>query len=235
MKAVTERELVAPDLAINGAYDLSFNAKTFELQNRFATPFIVAPINDAETLNAELRQAVLAQAARHPGVARSNRGGWQSDADFADWSGPAGQALLTAARGLADSFTAVDLPEGPRAGGPKWQVNAWANLNGAGHGNHAHHHPAAFWSGVYWVDAGDGAEGEPCGGEFEMHDPRGVLPAFYAPRLRYWVPGCLSAGGQDFFQPRTGVMALFPAWLVHAVRPYTGAGQRISIAFNLSV
>jgi len=68
-----------------------------------------------------------------------------------------------------------------------------------------------------------------------MHDPRGVLPAFYAPGLRYALAGCLSAGGQDFFTPRAGVLALFPSWLVHAVRPYTGAGERISIAFNLSV
>jgi hypothetical protein len=30
-------------------------------------------------------------------------------------------------------------------------------------------------------------------------------------------------------------MVLFPAWLVHAVRPYSGPGKRISIAFNLSV
>ena len=85
------------------------------------------------------------------------------------------------------------------------------------------------------MNTGEAADGAPLGGEFEMQDPRGVLPAFYAPRLKYWIPGCLSAGGQDFFEPRTGTLALFPAWLVHAVRPYGGAGQRISIAFNLSV
>jgi len=216
-------------------YDLSFNARTFDLQSRFATPFIVAPLNDPDALNAELKRIILDRAAAFPGVARSNHGGWQSDADFADWSGAAGEALLKVARGLADTFTAVETDGGPRLGGPVWKVNAWANLNGAGHGNHAHHHPAAFWSGVYWVDAGDSPDGAPHGGEFEMHDPRGVLPAFYAPRLRYWIPGCLSAGGQDFFEPRSGVMALFPAWLVHAVRPYSGPRQRISIAFNLSV
>jgi uncharacterized protein (TIGR02466 family) len=230
MKAVIDRTLAGPD-----GFDLSFNARSLELLTKFATPFIVAPLNAPERLNQALRQVILEHASRDPGVALSNHGGWQSHADFADWSGPAGEALLVAARGLADSFTAIATTEGPHIGGPVWTVNAWANVNGAGHGNHAHHHPAAFWSGVYWVDAGEAAEGEPRGGELEMHDPRGVLPAFYAPRLRYWVPGCLSAGGQDFFEPRAGVMALFPAWLVHAVRPYAGPGLRISIAFNLSV
>ena len=229
-RPVVEPEQDGPEIG-----PLSFNAKTFDLQNRFPTPFIVAPVNEAQALNAALKPVIIEHAARNPGVTRSNHGGWQSEADFADWSGAPGQALLSAARGLADSFTAVDTTEGLQHGGPVWQVNAWANLNGAGHGNHAHHHPAAFWSGVYWVDAGDDDDGQPRGGEFEMHDPRGVLPAFYAPRLRYRIPGCLSAGGQDFFQPQSGVMVLFPAWLVHAVRPYSGRRKRISIAFNLSV
>jgi hypothetical protein len=28
---------------------------------------------------------------------------------------------------------------------------------------------------------------------------------------------------------------MFPAWLLHQVRPYRGAARRISIAFNLSL
>jgi len=30
-------------------------------------------------------------------------------------------------------------------------------------------------------------------------------------------------------------MVLFPAWMMHQVRPYRGNAERISIAFNLSV
>jgi len=214
-------------------FDLSLSKDQFDPQFRFATPFVVAPLNAPEPLNAALRDVILDRAASHPSTQVSNHGGWQSDTAFAEWSGPAGKALLAIACKLADSLTAVQTPEGLVAGAPAWQVNAWANLNRAGDSNRAHHHPAAFWSGVYWVDVGP--EGDSSGGEFEMHDPRGVLPAFYAPRLRYALAGCLSAGGQDFFTPTAGVLALFPSWLVHAVRPYTGPGERISIAFNLSV
>jgi len=221
---------------VSDPFDLSFSKDQFETQFRFATPFVIAPLNDPEALNEALKTTIIAHAVSNPSAQVSNHGGWQSETDFADWSGPAGKALLDIARKLADGLTAVQTPEGLVAGAPAWKVNAWANVNRDGHGNHPHHHPAAFWSGVYWVDVG-GAEddGEPHGGEFEMHDPRGVLPAFYAPRLRYALTGCLSAGGQDFFTPRAGVLALFPSWLVHGVRPYTGGGERISIAFNLSV
>jgi hypothetical protein len=31
------------------------------------------------------------------------------------------------------------------------------------------------------------------------------------------------------------MMILFPSWLQHAVRPYQGHAQRISIAFNLGI
>lgn len=214
---------------------LTFSAEAFEIQRLFSTPFLVAPVNDFEPLNEALTRTILQRAALTPGVARSNAGGWQSGDDFQVWGGQEGAALLEAGRRLADSVTAIDGEGGLAGGGPEWRINAWANLNMNGHANHAHHHPASFWSGVYWVDAGEDDEVEDYGGEFEMHDPRGILPAFYAPRLKYAVPGCLSAGHTDFFFPRTGTMVLFPSWLVHAVRPYTGRRRRISIAFNLSV
>ena len=218
------------------AFDaLSFSQSGFEIQPRFPTPFLVAPVNEAAELKPHLSKTILAHAARMSGVARSNAGGWQSDADFADWGGPAAEVLLTAACHLATLFTAVETDGGLLEGAPAWRVNAWANINGPGDANRPHHHPAAFWSGVYWVDDGAGDEDIDVGGEFEMQDPRGILPAFYAPRLRYAVPGGLTAGREDFFTPRAGVLVMFPSWLVHAVRPYVGTRTRISIAFNLSV
>ena len=215
--------------------ELSFNQAEFDIQRRFATPFVVAPLNDGDALNDALIPTILARSKTAPSVSLSNRGGWQSADDFQDWSGPAGASLLAAAVRLASTLTAVDTPDGLILKSPEWRVSAWANINRNGHANDPHHHPAAFWSGVYWVDVGEDADGAAQGGQFEMQDPRGVLPSFYAPRLRYAIPGFLSAGGQDFFEPKAGVMALFPAWLVHAVRPYTGAHNRISVAFNLSV
>ncbi len=79
------------------------------------------------------------------------------------------------------------------------------------------------------------ADPEAQGGQFEAHDPRGVMPTLYAPQLRVGLPGYLAAGGADFVIPKAGVMALFPAWLQHSVRPHTSTQPRISVAFNLCV
>jgi len=224
-----------PDTAFE---PLSFSASAFRLRQFFPTPLLMAPVNEAERLNEALRETILSRTAASQGVLRSNDGGWQSADDFAAWAGPAGGALLDAATRLVNQFTGVQTEaELLRDQAPNWRLNAWANVNDDGDANFPHHHPGSFWSGVYWVDTGDiGLEGQNmAGGEFEMQDPRGILPAFYAPQLKMAVPGCLSAGLSDFITPQAGVMIIFPSWLVHSVRRYRGSKPRISIAFNFSI
>jgi uncharacterized protein (TIGR02466 family) len=213
---------------------LTLSESGFELRQLFPTPVVVAPVNDAPALNHSLRATILAHRARETGVQRSNAGGWQSRDDFAAWSGEDGARLIDMANRLADQLTRVQTDAGLEHISPAWKINAWANVNVSGDANHAHHHPGSFWSGVYWVDAGEAGETQPDGGEFEMLDPRGVLPCFAAPLLRTAVAGCLSAGMSEFLVPRSGTMLLFPSWLVHAVRPYRGKAPRISVAFNFA-
>ena len=119
--------------------------------------------------------------------------------------------------------------------GGDWRLNAWANINRAGHGNEFHTHPGCYWSGTYYVDDGGIGADPSLGGEFEMQDPRGVAPAMYAPLLCFATPGGRSAGASELIRPRAGLLVLFPAWLSHGVRPYRGDRMRISIAFNLSL
>ena len=57
----------------------------------------------------------------------------------------------------------------------------------------------------------------------------------YAPMLTFAGPEGASLGASQTVIPRAGMMILFPSWLQHGVRPYRGRGQRISVAFNLSV
>ena len=114
-----------------------------------------------------------------------------------------------------------------------WKANMWANVNRAGHGNEFHSHPGSFWAGVYYVDDG-GIAGDPSiGGELEFLDPRGPVPLMNAPHLR--IAGNLSAGSTERIRPQAGRLVMFPAWVMHQVRPYNGNAERISIAFNLTV
>ncbi len=213
-----------------GTAKLTFREPDLQIRNAFATPIILAPIEQAQALNAALIPLILKREAAFSGVVRSNQGGWQSTDDFAAWSGPAGASLIAAAVTLANSVTALQGETGVTRVALDWKINAWANVNRGGHGNAAHHHPGCFWSCVYWLQTGEAGEG----GEFEIQDPRGILPGFVAPTLRYALPGYLSAGGSDFIAPVAGTLLLFPSWLVHAVRPFRGKEPRISVAINLA-
>jgi len=203
-----------------------------EVRPYFATPMAVLRLPDAGPLNARLAQTVRERMVATGSTDHSNRGGWQSEWDFATWGGREGAALLSTARQLADHLTC------DRTGRPakvQWVVNAWANVNGPDHGNEFHTHSGSYWSGAYYVDDGGAGADPALGGEFELQDPRGVAPAMYAPQLAVNVPGGLSIGASELIRPEAGTMLMFPAWLSHCVRPYRGSGERISIAFNFSL
>lgn len=203
-----------------------------EVRSYFATPVVVAMLPDAEAVNRELRRVILERERADAGVQHSNLGGWQSGWDFEGWGGPAARRVLDAGRELATRMTA------DRAGKPvriAWKTNAWANVNRRGHGNEFHTHPGCYWSGTYYVDDGGIGDDPELDGAFEMQDPRGVAPAMYAPLLSFAVPGGQSVGASELIYPKSGQLVVFPSWLAHAVRPYHGDRERISIAFNLSL
>jgi uncharacterized protein (TIGR02466 family) len=203
-----------------------------EVRSYFATPVIVATIPEADGINAELKRIILERERQDEGAHHSNLGGWQSNWDFETWGGSNARTILDAVRNLATRLTS------DRAGKPvriAWKTNVWANVNRRGHGNEFHTHPGAYWSGTYYVDDGGIGDDHELGGAFEIQDPRGVAPAMYAPTLGFAMPGGQSAGASELIFPKSGQFLLFPSWLAHAVRPYHGQRERISVAFNFSL
>jgi len=204
----------------------------------FATPLVILDVPEAVALNVELRRVIQQREQSHPSTQKSNLGGWQSSWDMDRWGGAAAVKLLAFARNLANQVTTK--PDGAGGEGPypghfavTWVGNMWANINRSGHANEFHSHPGAYWSGVYYVDDGGIAADPSLGGELEFLDPRGPVPLMNAPHLR--MSGSLSAGATEKVVPTAGRMVIFPAWLLHQVRPYLGNAERISIAFNLTV
>ena len=204
----------------------------FDIVPLFPTPVVMMDVPDAAALNVELRAVITAHEKTHAGAQHSNLGGWQSSWDMDRWGGAPAIKLLAIGRNLAGRVTT------DRTGKPvaiAWQANMWANINRSGHGNEFHAHPGSFWSGVYYVDDGGVGADPTLGGELEFMDPRGPGPAMYAPHLAFAMAGGLSVGANETVPPKAGRLVMFPAWMLHQVRPYRGGAERISIAFNLSL
>ena len=204
----------------------------------FSTPIITQDVPDADKLNAELRAVITQRSKTHPSMQHSNLGGWQSSWDMDRWGGAPAIKLLAIGRNLANKMTTDRDGNAGRGPHPEhfavtWVSNMWANVNRSGHGNEFHSHPGAFWSGVYYVDDGGIADNPGLGGELEFMDPRGALPLMNAPHLR--MVGSFSAGATERVAPKAGRLVMFPAWLMHQVRPYNGDAERMSIAFNLAL
>ena len=210
------------------------NPELINIRRLFATPLASLQYPDAEKLNAELKTLITCRMADDLGGAqRSNDGGWQSASDFPEWGGQACDALVGFATEFATQLTAVHSEQyGLTEPSFAWKLNAWANVNQAGHSNALHGHPGAFWSGVYWVDAGGREEDPAVGGDLEFIDPRGMVASTYNPALRMRVEDCLTAGFSTTYAATSGTFIMFPSWLMHSVRRFEGTRPRISIAFN---
>lgn len=187
----------------------------------FPTPVIMDELEGAAELNRDLEKAVLEQRDLDPGLKLSNRGGWQSKRNFPQWAGKAGQKVIDHAIALANENTG----HAPNRPVPNWSVDVWANVNNPGGFNMPHIHGGTYWSAVYYVRAGEGE-----GGQLVLHDPRMPALRMHAPGLRF------KDAGPDVrteIEPKSGLMVLFPAWLLHSVEPWQGEGHRISVAMNI--
>ena len=202
-----------------------------QIRSMFATPVCVHFNPVAQEANAELRPLIL-EKAQNLGV--NNHGeGWRSSADFESWGGIQAQTLFRVLRDLADSLTAT------RSGGRvtlDWKITAAATIRQKGEYQERSARPGAFWSGIYYVDDGyQKSDDEALGGECELGDPRGILPAMIAPQLGFRVPNGLSAGQTEFIRPQSGMIILHPAWQPRGERRYDGNAQRIAVEFELAV
>jgi uncharacterized protein (TIGR02466 family) len=187
----------------------------------FPTPVIMDELEGTEDLNRELEPMIVDQRQRDSGLKLSNRGGWQSKRDFPQWSGDAGKRIIEHAVRLATENTG----HAPNRPPPNWSVDVWANINESGGFNMPHIHGGTYWSAVYYVRAGEGE-----GGQLVLHDPRMPALRMHAPGLRFKDAG---PDVRTTIEPKSGLMVLFPAWLLHSVEPWQGDGHRISVAMNI--
>src|SRR5665213_1345114 len=202
-----------------------------QIRSTFATPVCVHFLPVAAEINADLKPIVLERVPAENGSPGGQ--GWRSPPDFESWGGDLAQTLFRVVRDLANSLTVT------RAGGRlnlDWNIAASAALRQKGEYQELSARHGAFWSGVYYVDDGYAkSDDESLGGECELADPRGALPAMVAPHLAFRVPGGLTAGQSEIIRPQTGMIVLHPSWLARGERRYDGEHQRVAIEFDMTV
>ena len=196
-----------------------------EQHGLFETNILHGSLTGAEPLSAALEAAIRAHRDAEPGIERSNVGGWHSKTDMLDWGGPAAAKLADTAVKMAKRVSSFSGAE------PEWSVRMWANVSPPGALNMSHAHPGVLWAAVYYV-----AVGEPgAGGELYLEDPRFPVPQMTFPGFRAIGADGVPQDVEHRIVPKRGDLILFPAWMRHGVRPWLGAGERISIAMNLYV
>lgn len=108
----------------------------------------------------------------------------------------------------------------------------WSIINPPGNGNRAHVHPNSLWSGVYYVQAPEGA------GKIEFIDPR-TITIMNQPKYETKKKRPRDCWTKVNYKPIPGRMVIFPAWLYHAVdtnmsKEQGRAGDRVILSFNIN-
>jgi uncharacterized protein (TIGR02466 family) len=198
----------------------------------FETPLAYGNLTDGDALISELERLIRQRKDQSPGLARSNIGGWHSDTDMLEWGGQPAQKLAQTAINIAKRMSHF---QDSSVADREWLVRMWANVTPAGGLNHLHSHPGNLWAAVLYIDMGYETEQESsnAGGSFYLEDPRFPMAAMRDTAFRMRGADGEPQQYQTEIELQRGNLIVFPAWLRHGVRPYTGKRERTSVAMNI--
>ena len=102
------------------------------------------------------------------------------------------------------------------------RITAWGVILDEGAYQVPHIHPSAWLSGVYYValPSALGADDDGTAGWIEFGRP-------------YWDFRIRAEPETRLVEPEEGLMLLFPSYMFHRTLPFSGPGERISIAFDV--
>lgn len=156
------------------------------------------------------------------GAKISNAGGWQSrSVEYPEFKDPITPPQLKKLKMQLD--TAVQ-EASQQAGLPPLHLNnLWFNINGYKDHNMMHDHQGSLISGVLYSHATD-AENQ---GNIEFHREDSAI--HYIPPLDRYNHFTSQKGS---YQPKKGLLLLFPSWLKHSVNSNMSQQERYSLSFN---
>ena len=128
-------------------------------------------------------------------------------------------SLETPIRAFIAAMAGRDDPMSRRAGSGHEIVGAWSVRLKAG-GRHSDHiHPKGWVSSALYVETPEPSPDQPKAGWLR----------FGACRLGVG----LELPPEHWIEPRPGRVALFPSWMWHGTEPFTGGGERLTVAFDV--
>lgn len=138
-------------------------------------------------------------------------------------AGPAVDAIFAALPTPVETYIAAmkgrDDPMSRRAVGGFEIIGAWSVRLTAG-GRHSDHiHPNGWVSSALYVQTP----------ELSPDQPRAGWLRFGACRLGIG----LELAPEHWIEPKPGRVALFPSWMWHGTEPFTGGGERLTVAFDV--
>ncbi|WP_298162333.1 putative 2OG-Fe(II) oxygenase [Brevundimonas sp.] len=156
-------------------------------------------------------------------LGQSIRSGVQAALDPRFAGVPAIDAIFSALADPIHRFTASmagrDDPMSRRAGRGFEIIGAWSVRLRAG-GRHSDHiHPNGWVSSALYVETPEPSPDQPKAGWLR----------FGACRLGVG----LELPPEHWIEPKPGRVALFPSWMWHGTEPFTGAGERLTVAFDV--
>lgn len=159
-------------------------------------------------------------AARHPGRALSNIGGWQSGNLFYK------DAINTPLQIFFDKIK-PKVKQALLELGVMYNYdieNFWININYKGCSNHYHDHAGSAISGVFYLTKNNS--------EIVFKRLRDIntyhLASIYSDKETFLSSDTVS------YTPQQGQFIIFPPWLMHKVETNNNDDERISIAFNVN-
>nr|WP_303695126.1 putative 2OG-Fe(II) oxygenase [Brevundimonas subvibrioides] len=117
------------------------------------------------------------------------------------------------------SMAGRDDPMSLRAGGGFEIIGSWSVRLTAG-GRHSDHiHPNGWVSSALYVQTPEPSPDQPRAGWLRFGACRLGIGLELAPE--HWI------------EPKPGRVALFPSWMWHGTEPFTGGGERLTVAFDV--
>lgn len=201
----------------------------------FASPVATRKLENAEKLNAELTQLLLAretQEFKNPYPTHiEQREVFESNFDFFRWPEPCIQALRSfMLESIGEVVADLNGYTPQEMGRLQLHNHTWFHVTRHGGSFVAHNHPMASWSAVYCVRAGEQVPDRKDSGVLRFLDHRPGSNMFMDPaNVKQRVPFNF---GHYSMRLSAGQIVIFPSYLVHEVATFLGNDTRITVATN---